>query len=874
MHARIRNASLAIALPLLTSAALAAGHRDWTEIPLGSFDLQGRERDLTVLRPYNRFSVIPEPVVVEVLFDPARLQQRELELSFTVGNEALPPWRPNGPGELYVIGTAAQERLAQSDPPRLTVHVACNQDAERVVFTASGTPDLGQLGADALGPLDELAGKLPSGAFHEYVAAVLQSAGPGLELARGEFERLGTSSDDSVARFARQRLRRIRFAEIEAADSSADERRHYRLGLYAQQVGFYRAARRHFRAAVASSSGVLDRRILADAWYRLSECMARCGDPIEDIVAAAEQAGVQAGVTPNSWDVWVTILRSREIEEKADGGSRRVRAEITYEQVETIKREWGWVQKLVYGASGGNLLLRTRYVEIPDETAVPYGINAGWLFGPLDALLPVRGSVDCVMSFRPRGPSVTGGADCGPNGAALTDIGTWCGWEVYLHEWNHQFDWTVRASEAGDGYPITHHSDSCGHQPIPTMGYGHLASMRYYVTPAMYQVIEPADPDPGAGYIRHWHIGAPLAIDEPPPEEGLPPHRAEPFTLEALRDRPREFLASETDFVDLKRYFANSGQALPPWCVAPATAYVLSPREQQVRLWLGHNDGLVLWLNGELVHRGDYYAIAKWEDADLLDMVAIGATLQKGWNQLDCLVESWPPPRDKGFGFAVRICDFENRLIDDLMVATGPDVRPEPAPARLRQPAPGKFCAWDDVRDDFYHRLPELAAADLARHMGLRTPTGFEIRAEIGATTGYVALGDSSHRTGVVLGGVPIRAVPERWSVETDRDATLNNVLDWNREAVAAYPFQHAGTWRHLLLLRPEAVDAFLTCAQETQDVPALYGSRPLRDRVLGYVKVGKSDGEHEGVRALLVVEAALAEPLPADEEDLLAPGL
>jgi hypothetical protein len=189
------------------------------------------------------------------------------------------------------------------------------------------------------------------------------------------------------------------------------------------------------------------------------------------------------------------------------------------------------------------------------------------------------------------------------------------------------------------------------------------------------------------------------------------------------------------------------------------------------------------------------------------------------------------------------------------------------------KPAIGRLYAWDDVRDDFYFKLPELSSAGLAQYAGL--PSTFKISGSIGPTQGFVALGSDEDREGAERGGVPLRLVPKSWDRARDRDTRLNNLLDWNREAVAVYPFGTGDArtpQRHLLVLRPEALAAYFTCLRESPDAAARYRDRPVRDRVLGYVRVGEQKDD-EGVRVLIVAETCLPTPLPADEEDLLTPG-
>jgi hypothetical protein len=73
---------------------------------------------------------------------------------------------------------------------------------------------------------------------------------------------------------------------------------------------------------------------------------------------------------------------------------------------------------------------------------------------------------------------------------------------------------------------------------------------------------------------------------------------------------------------------------------------------------------------------------------------------------------------------------------------------------------------------------------------------------------------------------------------------------------------------RHLLVIRPEAIEAFLTCLRESPRAAQLFGTTPVRNGILGYIRVG----EGEYARHLIVAETLLPTPLPIDEEDVLSP--
>jgi len=867
---RTRSFLVTLACALLLAAdATATGRRDWCLIPLGSFPLQPGTQEIRVARPYDRFGIIRSPIVFVALFDPGQRPPVPGEIRFTAAERPYPTWSIRHPGQMYVIGTAALERDSTADGRHLTLRVEARNCAPQLALMASGAADLRLAGEAALGPLDGVVRNLPRSAAREYLKAAVAAAGGELERAKRDFTRLASSSDETIARFARAALRRIRFAEAEAG-MKHDFATHYRFGLYAQHCGMFRAARLHFEQALAA-----DQRH-PDAWFRLGEMMERCGDPLEDVAAVMERAGQTAGMKANDWDVLVTLLRSEKYYDVQDSREVELRAEMSRAQIERIKRQWHWVEQMIYGASGGRLKLNTRFVEITDEAGRRYTTEPCGVFGPADEFIPQRGSYDSVLSFRPRGKAETVGADCGPNGAALSDIAARAGWDICLREWTRQFDWTVRATELAELFPLADHSDGCGHQPIPSLGYGLRAAFRYYVPPAVYRRVETADPDTGTGYIRAWFVSDP---DGRGKDHLCPPTGDDPVTggivqkygPDQTRDWPRRLVVSQTDFVDLNKVYADAGLTPRPPAITAATAFLRSPARQETRLWLGFNDGIAVWLNGRMLHRGDYYAVNKFADQNLTNTLAKAATLRKGWNRIDCAVEAWPEPFDRGFGFSVRICDFDNRPIEGLRAAE----RERDVPASVMPdtflPRPGNLYKWDAVRDDIHEKLPLLTAEWLREYAGLHPD--FQIRGGIDGVHGYVSLGSPEDLSGRQRGGVTMHDRVRDWNAEQDRDLQLNNLLDWNHESVAVYPFlKHpapaAGAGRHLLVIRPEAVEVLLTCLRESPRAAQLFGTTPVRNRILGYIRIG--DGER--ARHLIVAETLLPTPLPIDEEDLLSP--
>jgi hypothetical protein len=87
-------------------------------------------------------------------------------------------------------------------------------------------------------------------------------------------------------------------------------------------------------------------------------------------------------------------------------------------------------------------------------------------------------------------------------------------------------------------------------------------------------------------------------------------------------------------------------------------AYVHSPDERTTHLLLGSDDGVRVWLNGELVHSNPAYR-GNYPDQD-----RIKVALHKGWNALLVKVLQGAG----GWGFSVRLADPHG----DLLYGTGP----------------------------------------------------------------------------------------------------------------------------------------------------------------------------------------------------------
>lgn len=195
MHGRVLAQWIATWLIVAAiSNGLAASHKDWTAVPLGSFLLSEGTHTIHVARPYDRFGVIASPIVFTAVFDPSQPLASPVEIGFAQDERQLPTWTVRRLGQMYVIGVEPQEQAAgaseRSQRNVLTLQVSVKNAAGGLVLMASGTPDFGLLGADALGPLEGLVERLDRGAAREYFNATIGITAGRLQVAQADFTRL------------------------------------------------------------------------------------------------------------------------------------------------------------------------------------------------------------------------------------------------------------------------------------------------------------------------------------------------------------------------------------------------------------------------------------------------------------------------------------------------------------------------------------------------------------------------------------------------------------------------------------------------------------------------------------------------------------
>lgn len=844
---------------------LAAGNDEVTVVPVGTAPVEKGAHNVSYLLPMGPEGPLAQAMVLiasqpsmKVTATPLSpdnqpregeepMEQVPATLKFKLGEAELPIWELQKQATAYVINLDAIKANPDHAKGRLAMNIELTTAADGLAVSVLGMPDPLLANSSTNGPLASLANAARDPEVQSLLQALVLEVSAQKPKALAEYERLRNAKNEKVARLARRAVRMLSY-DLRKRKLSGNFMEHYRWGLYLQQCGLFGAAFREFEEC----------RIIfpwrADTQFRAGEMFERTGGPAYTLLDYLDRTAEAAPRTQsNNWYVLVTILRQR--------GDRKLSSQEVY----NIKDNWLAAERCITGATNGRLRLITSFYDVRDEQQIAYEGREGDYFAPTANLVEVRGWFDSVISITPRLPSDnnkprrTFSNDVGLNGAGLTCLFHDTPWPEFTAAINDQLSEAARASELDVGFLWGNQVTGAGHQPAPSVGYAARAALYYHLPQYFIPHLKMNDlPQPG-NYLGLWRVEGPYPIKDQAPAQGLPKRHV----LDALDAEPEqtEQIVSEDDFVDLKKLFPNAG-----WALARATTWVYSPTEQTVRMWLGRNDGLAVWVNSRLVYAGRQYAAGEFEDRNLVDTVASYAELKNGWNEIRVVVESWPAPRDQGWGFSVRLCDLNNNTPPGLAsVYEHPDEDLVPAYA---PPPTGPYYLWTQAQADYLDILPSLTSADLAAITGIKD---LHVDGFVDRLKGYAAVLAPD-----LAEGTTYRVLKESWRVDKDSDSALNNVLDWSREACAALRYQKNGAERDLLFIKPEAFEAFTTDLIEPAATAKLFEGKSPAQRILGYVLVPAAN---EGTRVLFVIDSLLSDKSdadrsvwPVDEEDLLTP--
>jgi tetratricopeptide (TPR) repeat protein len=631
----------------------------------------------------------------------------------------------------------------------------------------------------------------------------------------------------------------------------------YNLGLYCMTNGFWDLAADCFKKATELMP------TNPDAWYMLGDATSYKISDIWNMEAIYPYYKKAAELYPregsNTFRTYFGLFKKLKL--PADAGKTYIQG-MTDEQIADVKKWWDQCSVIMEGASKGMLRMVNTYKVYDQE----FDSTDVWSAKPFEGLFPA-GTVDTFIKMTGWGASDACGMDCGPDRSAFINLGI-RGWEVMLHEWNHTLDWAMISGELGIGVPVTHSSDWCGFQPISSMGMGHHSCNRYYMTPGMYQFMRGSDPVT-TPYLTDWKCTAsPVETVAPVTDEllktgGKP---ADDFYAD-LRAKTSAAVPPPSDaythtpkvdngYVDLGATYPN----MPKNGYAFAECYVYSPVQQKVRMWIGADDNLRMWLNGKVIHRGVYWTCALWTEKKEKDQTAKGVMLEKGWNRLTVQVTNaqnaadWlggAPP--DAWGFSVRTCDDQNREVPGLKYQAERPAGYEDTPAFVLDPRSPQTYSWDKVGQDYTVLLPALTIEDLRAITGYKTMTAssdmlFELSKE--------AI-DPALRPYVLDKSDP-------------KNVAFNNELNWYfspKELTAFIRYKRGNQVRDLVFIRPEGHESFLALLPVTKGAAKL-GVKRQADQVIGYFMADYPDCPNG--RGVIVLDTYLGDKPPTDEEDLL----
>ncbi len=833
--------------------ALAAGHEEITVIPLGGGEIAKGTHEKDYRLPTGPRGVLRQPVVI-LAAQPTAGGENNARLSatlrFTIAGQNLPDWALQPERTAYVINLDAIRANPRFAEERLSVKVELATDAAGVLITMLGMPDplLLQDGNNTSlnGPLSAFQEAAQDGEVRAYFAALADEFAGRHEEALDQYRKLSTAADPRVARFARRGIRNLSYL-TRWRRLSGNFMEHYRLGLYLQFCGLFASAYDEFEEC----------RILdpahGESQFRAGQCLDRMTTGVVNMFKTLlymDRAGEARGEGPAvTWHTLVCIQKKRD------------ELVLQRNQIDEIKDNWLIAEKMVWAGAHGALRPSSSFYVVEDERP---DFNYGQVVGLPPDIVEARGWWDGVVCVRPRSPEETKGQvsaappEMGPNGAAIATVSHDAQWPEYLKAFYGCLRSAAEAAGQSAGLPGIEDAIDCGHPPAPRADHAYRAALRYHFTPDLLAGLNVSDlPLPGT-FLRAWMIEGPFAAAEQSPGEGRPVKHV----LDAIPPgNPPKTLheKSETEFVNLRELLsgATEGQG----ALARATTWVFSPEEQLVRMGLGQCDGMAVWLNGgRITDGGDYFSSKlKPAEAALPDTVWTSARLKRGWNEIRCVIETWPKPWSKGWGFSVSLKKPDGRPLPGLANVSR---RPEKhVVASVAAGAPGDHQVWSEVAHDYRRLLPRLGDGELASLTGI---SGLRLRSAASPFAGFVAVEVPGRAA-----SAGYRPPPETWDAATDRDTTVDNFMDWAREATLVVG-RASGDGRAVLLVKPEAIEAFLTLLVEAEGAEKSFPGRGPAERTLGYVVVPFADS----TRCLLAVDVFLGEPgkWPADEEDLLSP--
>jgi len=175
---------------------------------------------------------------------------------------------------------------------------------------------------------------------------------------------------------------------------------------------------------------------------------------------------------------------------------------------------------------------------------------------------------------------------------------------------------------------------------------------------------------------QDWLVCGPFPMDScdrfdeaHPPEKAVDLEATYPTTLAGKSYTARWKRAAVRDYkLDFNALYEpnleDGGNGSVHCAVAYALVYIKSPDERRVKLCVGSDDAIRIWLNDSLLHSHHVHRLAA------LDQDIVGALLRPGWNKLLVKVEN--RTGDRGWELLFRIADEKLLPFADIQLATQP----------------------------------------------------------------------------------------------------------------------------------------------------------------------------------------------------------
>ena len=179
---------------------------------------------------------------------------------------------------------------------------------------------------------------------------------------------------------------------------------------------------------------------------------------------------------------------------------------------------------------------------------------------------------------------------------------------------------------------------------------------------------EPSEPPSTSGpYIRTWLVNGSYANSDSATRLSKDylggESAAAPLEGSATSGKTWFKASAQTEILDLATLFGGA-----TYCAGYVFAYVYSPTARTVNMWMGSDDGIKVWVNGEVVWNNDTGR------ACVLDQDKTQVSLIEGWNKLLVKIS-----QGKGsWQVAVKLCDSAGNAVPGLAY----DIKPAAASDR------------------------------------------------------------------------------------------------------------------------------------------------------------------------------------------------